>query len=75
VSPERRERLRREALSAAALSHPAITHVYEIVSGADADWVVMEYVNGASLADVVTLSPLLPGQAASIGAEIAEALA
>jgi tetratricopeptide (TPR) repeat protein/TolB-like protein len=75
VSPERRERLRREALSAAALSHPAITHVYEIVGEADADWVVMEYVQGTSLADVITLSPRAPGEAASIGAEIAEALA
>ena len=75
VSRERRERLRREALSAAALSHPAITHVYEIVSEADADWVVMEYVQGTSLADVITLNPLSPGETASIGVEIAEALA
>ncbi len=75
VSLERRERLRREALSAAALSHPAITHVYEIVSEADADWVVMEYVQGRSLADVIASSPLSPGQTANIGVEIAEALA
>jgi serine/threonine protein kinase len=73
VSRERRERLRREALSAAALSHPAITHVYEIVSEADADWVVMEYVQGTSLADLIALSPLSPGETASIGVEIAEA--
>lgn len=75
VTSERRERLRREALSAAALSHPAITHVYEIVEEADADWVVMEYVNGTSLADLITLTPLPAAQAATIGAEVAEALA
>ena len=75
VSSERRERLRREALSAAALSHPAITHVYEIVSEADADWVVMEYVQGRSLAEVIAATPLSPGQTATIGVEIAEALA
>jgi tetratricopeptide (TPR) repeat protein len=75
VSLERRERLRREALSAAALSHPAITHVYEIVSEADADWVVMEYVQGRSLAEIIASSPLPPGQTAGIGAEVAEALA
>jgi serine/threonine protein kinase len=75
VSPERRERLRREALSAAALSHPAITHVYEIVEEPDADWVIMEYVEGPSLADLVTSGPLPVRQAAAIGAEIAEALA
>jgi serine/threonine-protein kinase len=75
LSQERRERLRREALSAAALSHPAITHVYEIVTEGDTDWVVMEYVEGSSLAQVITLSSLPPNQAARIGAEIAEALA
>jgi serine/threonine-protein kinase len=75
VSRERRERLHREALSAAALSHPAITHVYEIVTEANADWIVMEYVQGTSLADVITLSRFSPGEAASIGVEIAEALA
>lgn len=75
VSSERRERLRREALSAAALSHPAITHVYEIVSEAGADWVVMEYVQGRSLAEVIAATPLSPGQTATIGVEIAEALA
>ncbi len=75
LDAERRERLHREALSAAALSHPAITHVYEIVGGTDAEWVVMEYVPGRSLAEVVTLGPLPPAQAAGIGAEIAEALA
>ncbi len=75
VSPERRERLRREALSAAALSHPAITHVYEIVTEGDADWVVMELVQGVSLADLSSVNPLPVGDAARIGVEIAEALA
>ena len=75
VSPDRCERLRREALSAAALSHPAITHVYEIVSEADADWVVMEFVQGRSLAEAIVSRPLSPAEAASIGVEIAEALA
>jgi serine/threonine-protein kinase len=75
VSAERRERLRREALSAARLSHPAITHVYEIVAEADADWIVMEFVHGTSLAEAIKLGPLSAGTAASIGAEIAEALA
>ncbi len=74
LSPERRERLRREALSAAALSHPAITHVYEIVREADADWVVMEYVHGTSLADTLVAGVLAPGEIARIGTEIAEAL-
>ena len=75
VSPERRERLRREALSTAALSHPAITHIYEILTEADTDWVVMEFVEGSSLAEVIVKGPPSPAEVASIGAEIAEALA
>ena len=75
LSPERRERLRREALSIAALSHPAITHIYEIVTEANADWVVMEYVMGLSLADTIVSGPLAPGEVGRLGAEIAEALA
>ena len=75
VSPDRRERLRREALSVAAMSHPAITHVYEIVTEGETDWVVMEYVEGRSLADVVTSGPLPAGEVARIGVEVAEALA
>jgi serine/threonine-protein kinase len=35
----------------------------------------MEYVQGRSLADVIASSPLSPGQTATIGVEIAEALA
>ena len=75
VSPDRRERLRREALSTAALSHPAIAHIYEILTEADTDWVVMEFVEGSSLTDVIAKGPPSPAEVASIGAEIAEALA
>jgi len=74
-SADRRERLRREALSSAALSHPAVVHVYEIVTERDADWVVMEFVSGSSLADVVAAGPLPANEIARIGREIARALA
>lgn len=72
---ERRERLEREAMVVASLSHPAVTHIYEIISEAEQDWVVMEYVDGRSLADIVDEGPLSPAEVARIGAEVAEALA
>ncbi|MGE5236546.1 MAG: protein kinase domain-containing protein [Acidobacteriota bacterium] len=75
ATPERRERLRREALAVAALSHPSIAHVYEIASDGDEDFVVMEFVEGRSLAEALTAGPLQPGEAARIGGEIALALA
>ena len=74
-SADRRERLRREALSSAALSNPAIVHVYEIITEGDADWVVMEYVSGSSLADILASGPLPANEVARVGREIARALA
>jgi serine/threonine-protein kinase len=73
--PEQRERLRREALSAAALSHPAIAHVYEIVSQDGRDWLVMEHVAGSSLAQHLAAGPFHPGEVARVGEAIASALA
>ncbi|MFI5168494.1 MAG: protein kinase, partial [Thermoanaerobaculales bacterium] len=75
LSAAHRERLRREALSSAALSHPAVVHVYEILTEGDADWVVMEYVSGSSLADILRAGPLSAREIARIGREIALALA
>ncbi|MEM9553498.1 MAG: protein kinase [Acidobacteriota bacterium] len=45
----RRRRLRREARLMARLAHPAIVQVFDLVSGDDADWIVMERVDGVSL--------------------------
>jgi tetratricopeptide (TPR) repeat protein len=74
-SPERRQRLRREAIAIAALSHPSIAHVYEIVTESGRDWVVMELVEGRSLAEVIADGPLRPEEVGRTGARIAEALA
>jgi serine/threonine-protein kinase len=74
-TPDRRSRLEREAMAVASLSHPAVTHIYEIISEDERDWVVMEYVDGRSLADIVDSGPLPPAEVARIGAEVADALA
>ncbi len=74
-TPERRRRLEREAMAVASLSHPAVTHIYEIITEGEREWVVMEYVDGRSLADIVDEGPLPPAEIARIGAEVAEALA
>ena len=70
-----RERFRREAVSAAKLSHPGIVSVYD--TGSDAGWVymVMEYVPGPTLADVMAdHAPMDVATVAGIGQSIAEAL-
>lgn len=70
-----RERFRREAVAAAKLAHPGIVGIYD--TGRDGDWVylVMEYVQGVTMREVmVQYGGLEPGLAASIGMRVAFAL-
>ncbi len=69
------ERFRREAQAAANLSHPNIVPVFDWGEDAGAYFIVMELIEGESLAGTLrttrTLSPL---RAAHIGAQVAAAL-
>src|SRR3954462_6962849 len=81
TDPSFRRRLRAEAQAAARLSHPHITNVYDYGEATTADgepvpYVVMELVDGESLAAVLARSRRLPWPAAvRICAEVAAALA
>ncbi|GJO49980.1 Serine/threonine-protein kinase PknB [Mycobacterium marinum] len=72
-------RFRREAQNAAALNHPAIVAVYdtgeaETPSG-PLPYIVMEYVNGVTLRDIVhTDGPMAPTRAIEIIADACQAL-
>jgi serine/threonine-protein kinase len=69
-------RFRREAQAAAALNHPNIVSVYDTGDQADVHFIVMEYVEGRTLRDVVRQDgPLMPERATEIGASVARALA
>jgi len=71
----RRERFRREARAAAKLSHPNVVQVFDLVEG-DGDWIVMEYVQGRSLAEILRdLGPLPAGAAVDLARQVAEGLA
>lgn len=71
-----RSRIRREAQAAARLSDPHITNVYDYGEAQDGTpFVVMELVNGASLADRLASGPLPVASVVTIGAQIASALA
>ena len=71
-----RGRLRREARAVARLGHPHVTNVYDYGEADDGTpFVVMELVEGESLADRLRRGPLPWGGVAEIGAQIAEALA
>jgi predicted Ser/Thr protein kinase len=69
-------RFKREAQSAASLTHPNIVAVYDTGVQAGTNFIVMEYVEGRTLRDVVRQEgPLLPERAAEITADVAAALA
>jgi beta-lactam-binding protein with PASTA domain/tRNA A-37 threonylcarbamoyl transferase component Bud32 len=70
------ERFRREAQAAANLNHPNIVSIYDWGQESGTYFIVMEYVEGRSLRELIQLDgPLDPGRAADIAAEIASALA
>ncbi|MEA2447074.1 MAG: eukaryotic-like serine/threonine-protein kinase [Actinomycetota bacterium] len=70
------ERFRREARAAAALSHPNIAGVFDYGEDGGRNFIVMEHVKGRDLARVLREDgPLTPEKAASIGAQVADALA
>jgi serine/threonine-protein kinase len=69
------ERFRREAQSAAALNHPNIVSVYDWGEANGTYFIVMEYVEGESLAELIQHEGRLhPDRAAEIAADIASAL-
>ncbi len=69
------ERFRREATAAANLSHPNIVAVYDWGEADNTYFIVMEYVDGRTLSEILRAEgPLHPDRAADIGADIAAAL-
>ena len=69
------ERFRREAQSAANLNHPNVVGVYDWGHEMGTYYLIMEYVEGRSLAEVIRSdAPLHPDRAADIAIDIAAAL-
>ena len=69
------ERFRREAQRAANLNHPNIVSVYDWGEERGTYFIVMEYVEGRSLAEIIrSEGPLHPDRAAEIASEVAAAL-
>jgi serine/threonine-protein kinase len=70
------ERFRREARAAARLSHPNIVAVFDSGSDADQPYLVMEYVPGESLAQLLhRQGRLAPGRAVGLAIQVCAALA
>jgi serine/threonine-protein kinase len=75
--PETLERFRKEARNAGALNNSHVAQVYDYgPCGPDGSpYLVMEFVDGPSLADILVVDPIDPGMALDVIAQAAEGLA
>jgi eukaryotic-like serine/threonine-protein kinase len=74
ADPDRLARFQREAEVLASLNHPHIAAVYGLEDGAGVKALVMELVEGPTLADRIAQGRLPIGEALAIARQIAEAL-
>ncbi len=71
---EMKQRFDREARTISTLNHPNICHLYDVGSQNGVDFLVMELLEGESLADRLSKGPLPLETALKTAVEIAEAL-
>src|SRR5271156_5844567 len=74
-SPELKQRLEREARAISSLNHPHISHLYDIGSQDGTDYLVMEFLEGETLAERLDKGALPLSEILKIGIAVAEALA
>ncbi|SRR6266567_928721 len=72
--PERRKRLEREARTLSSLSHPHICPLFDIGHQDGIDFLVMEYLEGETLACKLLRGPLPAEQLLGYGIQIADAI-
>jgi eukaryotic-like serine/threonine-protein kinase len=73
-SPESRQRFEREARMISQLSHPHICALYDVGHQDGVDYLIMEYLEGETLAESLAKGPLPLEQTLRYGIEIADAL-
>src|SRR5215470_6327519 len=74
ADPDRIARFEREAKTLAALNHPNISHIHGLQESDGSRAIVMELVDGPTLADRMTQGPIPLHEALTIAKQIAEAL-
>ena len=72
--PARLERFQREAKALAALNHPGIAGIYGLEEIAGARYLILEFVDGETLADRLAKGPLPTDEALPLARQLAEAL-
>jgi Tol biopolymer transport system component len=74
ASPDLKARFEREARAISQLNHPNICTLHDVGNESGTDYLVMEYLEGESLADRLRKGPFPLDQLVKIGCEIADAL-
>lgn len=68
-------RFRREAQSAASLSHPNIVSIYDVGKDGNVEYIVMEYIEGRTLKEIIRdYAPLSTEHAINLARQIGEAI-
>lgn len=74
ADPDRRRRFLQEAQAASGLNHPNIITVHDLLADVDGDCLVMEYLPGKTLTQMIPPQGLSLGETLSYGLAIADAL-
>jgi serine/threonine protein kinase len=72
--PDRRRRFIQEAQAASALNHPNIITIHDIVTDGGTDFMVMEFVSGKTLVDLIPKGGLRVSQVLKYAVQMADAL-
>ncbi len=72
--PERRRRFIQEAQAASALNHPNIITIHDILSEGDSEYMVMEFVSGKTLNDLIPKGGLRLPHALKLAVQMTDAL-
>jgi len=81
ANPDAVKMFRAEARAAASMNHPNIVHIYDVAIVNDQPCIVMEYVQGRTVREVMRIrgsnekQPLPPRRVAEVGREMCRALA
>jgi serine/threonine protein kinase/Tol biopolymer transport system component len=75
TDPQRQARLMREARAASALNHPNIVTVHDVGSEGGLDYIVMEFVSGRPLTDLIPPGGMPVKDALGAAVQMADALA
>src|SRR5579863_766153 len=73
-SPELKQRMEREARAISSLNHPHICQLYDIGSHNGTDFLVMEFLEGETVAERLRKGALPLNEVLKVGAEVADAL-